>query len=73
MVVTTHAGNAMKIDQFVVGEKMTKTKMHDDLNKAFATLLEIGLLLGLRATDKTLKELRSFMSRMIDHSEFPGV
>ncbi len=52
---------------------MTKTKMHDDLNKAFATLLNIGLLLDLRATDQRLKNLRGFMSRMIDHSKLPGV
>ena len=52
---------------------MNKTEMHDELNKAFAKLIHIAYLLDLRATDESLKDLRSFMSRMIDHSENKNV
>jgi hypothetical protein len=52
---------------------MTKTEMHDELNKAFANLIHIAYLLGSRTAVESLKDLRSFMSGMIDRSENKNV
>ena len=51
----------------------TKVEIHKKLNEAYATLLDICLLLDLKVYYERLESGRSFMSRMVDNSELPSV
>ncbi len=51
----------------------TKVKLHEELNAAFAILLNICLILDLPAYYENLERGRSFMSRMVDHSDIKNV
>jgi len=53
--------------------KRTKVNLHRELNIAYAKLLEICLILGLRSYHKSLLRARSFVSNMINYSDIPSV
>ena len=51
----------------------TKVKLHKELNEAYAKLSRICLLLDLPTCHGTLLRRKSFMSKMVDNSNFKSV
>lgn len=56
----------------VGGERSdNKVQMHTDLNRAYNVLIELTHKLDLKAFNADLLDGRAFLSRMVDHSDYP--
>lgn len=54
-----------------LGVKDNKVQMHVDLNRAYTVLLDLTHKLDLKAFNADLRDGRSFLSRMVDLSDYP--
>lgn len=61
-----------KLDRRVGGEpRDNKVQMHVDLNAAYSVLIGLTYKLDLPVLNAKLLEGRTFLSRMVDQSDYP--
>ncbi len=56
----------------VPGQKDTKARMREELNMAYGVLLNLTCKLDLKAFNEELRKGRSFLSKMVDDSDYPS-